>query len=372
MNRAPFWAFLFLLGACSDPAPLRIVTGSDPSGAVLVEGGRTLVVTAAMSSAIQFFDVQTKQLTSQITLKLNKDGTSQNPWGIAATTDQRYAAVALRDAHSVALIDIPKREQVSSTLISQKGFNHPSALKFVGDDLFVIFANFLSYGQNGEPTRYDPGTLARFRIKDNELKLIDFAALPCVNPSDFDADEQGRIQVACSGSLAWNGKTFTLHDGAALATFDIENLANVWTIKLKHFSPSGVLAHADGTYMTSSNKRQVLFVANAAIQESDAQTLPLNADLPDETGFLPSLVRWSRDIALVTDFKDNQIHGLQLSTRTFNPKPFDKPLRAHDSRFSKGPKVILLQEGENSENLLVVMSLSAEVLPVKVTLDAGN
>jgi hypothetical protein len=357
---------LCLLASCGTSSPSRIQTGSDPSGAILSHN--MIVVTAAMDSSIQFFDAPSLSLVSTISLGLTKEGKSPNPWAIAPSPDGRFAAVALYDDHAVALIDLSTRTLVSTTPLAQADLRHPVALRFVGDDLYVLFSNLLGFGALGEPTRYDAGVIARFAVQGQDWVLTGSAPLPCLNPSDLGGDQQGSLIVACSGSLFYSDKkVFTLHDGAALVHLDPQTLAVKSSIKLQSFSPSQLLTLNDGVLLSSGTRRQLMFVPSTATSERDAQVIALNAEAPDESGYMAALVKWSDDIALVSDFYRDELVAINLSTRTLNPIPFTKPIKVQPTPIARGPKVVLLKNGAASMDLFVLMNLSAEIIPVKVS-----
>lgn len=342
---------------------VRAQTGAGPNDTILIEDGANpplLVVAASMDSAVQFFELPSMTLKGSTFFRPNAEAISPNPWGLEASPDGGFVAVSLFDDHRVALIDVNSRKIVQTIGVPKA--QHPTALKFVGGNLYVAFTNLQGFADySGVPSAYGSGVLARFSINSGKLSYVDSVTLPCKNPSDITLDQTGKLAVSCAGSQFFdNNKILQLHDGAAVITIDTtHDLFIVKAVSLGHLSPSKIISSDDGFFLTSNLKRQVLFLPRDATTDATSVVIPLNDEAPDEIGYVSAMIKRSNDLALVADFRTDQIFALDLRTRTISPmvklRDSDKPL------INKGPLALTVsQTGE----LFVLMAMSAEIFSV--------
>lgn len=372
--------FCTLTSACGDNAsPLGIfkatATGAGPNDVIVVETNEkaTLIVAASMDSTIQFFDISQADGSTlsapaaSIFFPPSSDGRSPNPWAMAATDDGRYLVVTLFDADAIALVDVVSRKILSINSPQKNDLKHPTAIKISGDSVFVTFTNLVKYAdKSGQPAQYGKGKLARFLLRDGSLSFVEAIDLPCMNPSDISLSASLRPVVACSGAMAIRENQMQLHSGAGLVILNpLASLSVSAFIALPGFSPARVITHTDGYFLSSSIRRQILFVPSMAASESEATSISLNSDILDESGFLPAFISWDDHLAFVADFRNDQIVALDLETRSILPSPFPKPIRLqHDEHplIFKGPQAI----ARRGDYLYILMALSSEVIPVSM------
>jgi len=344
---------------------VRTQTGAGPNDTILIENGINpplLVVAASMDSAVQFFELPSMKLKGSAFFKPNAEAISPNPWALAASTDGAFVAVSLFDDHRVALIDVGSRKIIQT--IGVPNAQHPTALKFMGNNLYVAFTNLQGFADfSGVPSSYGSGVLVRFSLSNGKLNYIESLTLPCKNPSDITFGQADRLTVSCAGSQFFDkNKNLQLHDGAAVITVEtVHDLNAAKTVALTQFSPSKIISNDDGFFLTSNLKRQILFLPGDAISDAAAVTLPLNHKAPDETGYVSAIVKRDNAFAFVADFRTDQIFGLDLRTRKLSP--LVKLQASEAPLINKGPLAMTMS---NAGELFVLMAMSAEIFSVSM------
>lgn len=360
---------VFFFVACDDaPGPASsIQTGAGPNAMVVIErhDQSLLAVAASLDSTVQFFSLPNLQPAGSVFFAPNRDKRSPNPWALAASPDGNTLAVSLYDDHSVALIDVAQRKIVA-TLMPTPAASYPTALRFVGADLFVLFTNRLAYAElNGLPSRYNEGTLVRFRLEQGAARFTGSVVLPCQNPAALEAESASTLAIACQGNAFFDGAHhMQLKEGAALIRVDTQSLNITSTIALSRFAPSQIVKHPDGLLMASAVKRQLLLMPTAAHSDDEAILLALNADNTDEPGYMSALFTQSSNKAIAADFKNDHLYSIDLRV-PFGPQALKAPLRLkanEDALLFRGPQA--LAQTENGR-LYVLTSLSAEVMALQ-------
>lgn len=349
--------------------------GAGPNDMILVEeaAGATLIVAASMDSQIQFFSISEdapagSTVSSRLFFEPNAQGVAANPWSLAATPDAKYLLATLYGDNAVALIDLPSRRLLSIFKHEAPNLKHPTAIKIIGDNAFVLFTNFIEWPSTpGAAAIYGPATLARLKLDSGALRYIESIDLPCKNPSDLDLDPSGRLSVVCSGSLKSNSQgDLQLDHGASLVlmhqllTSDETPQLQVDSALTLQFSGGSIITSTAGYFLLGNTKRQILYLPQNATNEAQGQIISFNPDAPDESGFLPSFVRWNDGLAFVTDYRNDQLVAIDLIHHSLFPAPFNAPiqLREDESPIFKGPIAI----SRRSESLYVLMGLSSEII----------
>ncbi len=156
--------------------------GSMPNFLV-IRNGKGYVVNSGTND-IMVFDLATLQKIKNIQLP-----NGSNPWAIDFVNDS-LAVVTLWLINQVAVVNVNSGQLVQTVTVGSS----PEGVKVVNGKIYVANTGYVDW-----TLPYEPGTV--MVIDPETFQVVDTIGVG-TNPQDLDADDQGRLLVACTGNYA--------------------------------------------------------------------------------------------------------------------------------------------------------------------------